>query len=118
MTHTWDPDRYLAYADERGRPFVELVARVGATDPREVVEHRDRVGDVLGDRERALGRGRGQTALGVADLAPAEGLVAEARGQVVRQPRPAVEAEERGAVAHVDDCQLGDHGRSLGPHLS
>ena len=30
MTHTWDPDRYLTYADERGRPFVELVARVGA----------------------------------------------------------------------------------------
>ncbi len=30
MAHTWDPDRYLTYADERGRPFVELVARVGA----------------------------------------------------------------------------------------
>ena len=26
--HTWDPERYLAYADERGRPFVELLARV------------------------------------------------------------------------------------------
>jgi trans-aconitate 2-methyltransferase len=38
MPHTWDPDRYLAYADERGRPFVELVARVGATDPAEVVD--------------------------------------------------------------------------------
>jgi trans-aconitate 2-methyltransferase len=38
MTHTWDPDRYLAYADERGRPFVELVARVGATEPVEVVD--------------------------------------------------------------------------------
>ena len=24
--HTWDPDRYLTYADERGRPFVELLA--------------------------------------------------------------------------------------------
>lgn len=28
--HQWDPDRYLAYADERGRPFVELLARIGA----------------------------------------------------------------------------------------
>lgn len=28
MTHTWDPDRYLAYASERGRPFVELIARI------------------------------------------------------------------------------------------
>jgi trans-aconitate 2-methyltransferase len=36
--HTWDPDRYLSYADERGRPFVELVARVGAADPRTVVD--------------------------------------------------------------------------------
>lgn len=38
MAHTWDPDRYLAYADERGRPFVELLARVGAEDPRLVVD--------------------------------------------------------------------------------
>ena len=30
MTHTWDPDRYLTFADERGRPFVDLLARVGA----------------------------------------------------------------------------------------
>ena len=34
MTHTWDPERYLTYADERGRPFVELVARVGADGAR------------------------------------------------------------------------------------
>ena len=38
MTHTWDPDRYLTYADERGRPFVELLARVHAVDPAEVVD--------------------------------------------------------------------------------
>ena len=25
--HRWDPDRYLTYADERGRPFVDLLAR-------------------------------------------------------------------------------------------
>ncbi|MCW2792736.1 MAG: Trans-aconitate 2-methyltransferase, partial [Nocardioides sp.] len=38
MTHSWDPERYLTYADERGRPFVELLARVGADDPRTVVD--------------------------------------------------------------------------------
>jgi len=38
VPHTWDPDRYLAYADERGRPFVELVARVGAETPGTVVD--------------------------------------------------------------------------------
>ena len=38
MSHTWDPDRYLAYADERGRPFVDLLARVPAENPRVVVD--------------------------------------------------------------------------------
>ena len=38
MTHTWDPDRYLAYADERGRPFVELIARVDDPAPAAVVD--------------------------------------------------------------------------------
>jgi trans-aconitate 2-methyltransferase len=38
MPHTWDPDRYLTYADERGRPFVELVGRVGADRPETVVD--------------------------------------------------------------------------------
>jgi trans-aconitate 2-methyltransferase len=38
VAHTWDPDRYLTYADERGRPFVELVARVGAASPATVVD--------------------------------------------------------------------------------
>ncbi|MEO5709440.1 MAG: trans-aconitate 2-methyltransferase [Nocardioidaceae bacterium] len=34
----WDPDRYLVYADERGRPFVDLLARVGAEAPARVVD--------------------------------------------------------------------------------
>lgn len=37
MPPQWDPDRYLTYADERGRPFVELLARINA-DPRSVVD--------------------------------------------------------------------------------
>ena len=36
--HTWDPDHYLTYADERGRPFVELVRRVAAERPADVVD--------------------------------------------------------------------------------
>jgi trans-aconitate 2-methyltransferase len=36
--HTWDPERYLTYADERGRPFVELLARTDAGEPRTVVD--------------------------------------------------------------------------------
>jgi trans-aconitate 2-methyltransferase len=38
MTHAWDPERYLTYADERARPFVDLLARVGATAPATVVD--------------------------------------------------------------------------------
>lgn len=34
----WDPQRYLSFADERGRPFVELLARVGADTPHTVVD--------------------------------------------------------------------------------
>jgi len=38
MTTSWDPDRYLTYADERGRPFVELIARIDVADPGLVVD--------------------------------------------------------------------------------
>jgi trans-aconitate 2-methyltransferase len=34
----WDPEVYLRFADERGRPFHEMVARIGADDPRLVVD--------------------------------------------------------------------------------
>jgi len=38
VAHIWDPDRYLTYADERGRPFVELLSRIDADDPATVVD--------------------------------------------------------------------------------
>ena len=38
MRHTWDPERYLLFADERGRPFLDLLARVGAERPRRIVD--------------------------------------------------------------------------------
>ena len=34
----WDPEQYARYADERARPFVELTARIGATEPAYVVD--------------------------------------------------------------------------------
>lgn len=34
----WHPESYLAFADERGRPFVDLLTRVGAEQPRRVVD--------------------------------------------------------------------------------
>jgi len=35
---TWDPQHYLAYAGQRGRPFVDLLARVGTEAPATVVD--------------------------------------------------------------------------------
>lgn len=35
---SWDPSRYLRFADERSRPFVELLGRVDATDPGRIVD--------------------------------------------------------------------------------
>lgn len=34
----WDPTQYQKYGDERSRPFIELIARVGVTDPSYVVD--------------------------------------------------------------------------------
>lgn len=34
----WDPDRYLTYADQRGRPFSDLLARIDIDDPAEVID--------------------------------------------------------------------------------
>jgi trans-aconitate 2-methyltransferase len=34
----WNPDVYLAFADHRGRPFFDLVSRVGAKTPRRIVD--------------------------------------------------------------------------------
>ena len=35
---TWDPARYLRYADQRGRPFEDLLARVPSDQPRRVAD--------------------------------------------------------------------------------
>ena len=35
---SWDPDQYRRYADERSRPFFELVGRVGAEQAGRVVD--------------------------------------------------------------------------------
>ena len=34
----WDPGHYLRYSDERSRPFFDLTARIGAEQPRTVVD--------------------------------------------------------------------------------
>jgi trans-aconitate 2-methyltransferase len=38
MTMRWDPAQYGLYADQRSRPFFDLIARIGAASPRTVVD--------------------------------------------------------------------------------
>lgn len=38
MSATWDPQQYLRFADERARPFSDLVARIGIDSPSRVVD--------------------------------------------------------------------------------
>lgn len=38
MAHAWSPEQYLRFGDERGRPFIDLLARVGAASPELVVD--------------------------------------------------------------------------------
>ena len=38
MSTTWDPQQYAKFSDHRSRPFGDLMARVGATAPRLVVD--------------------------------------------------------------------------------
>lgn len=38
MIASWDPTTYLAFTEERARPFVDLTARITATEPRRVVD--------------------------------------------------------------------------------
>ncbi len=79
----WDPAKYLAFADHRSRPFHELVARVGATSPRRVVD---------------LGCGPGNLTASLAERWPS--AVVEALDS---SPEMVAAARERGVDAKVGD---------------
>ena len=77
----WDPGQYLRYAEERSRPFFELIGRVRADQPRLVVD---------------LGCGPGQLTAALADRWPeaevqgidsSAEMIAAAR-QLARRPGP------------------------------
>ncbi|WP_435744425.1 trans-aconitate 2-methyltransferase [Nocardioides sp. SYSU DS0663] len=87
-THTWDPQRYLRYADERGRPFVELLSRVGATAPETVVD---------------LGCGPGNLTALLADRWPGARVVG-----LDSSPEMVAAARERGDGVAYDVADLRD----------
>jgi trans-aconitate 2-methyltransferase len=81
----WDPDVYLTFADHRGRPFSDLVSRVGAPNPRRVVD---------------LGCGAGNLTAELARRWP--GAVIEALDS---SPEMVAAARERGVDASVGDVR-------------
>lgn len=81
----WDPDKYLTFADDRARPFYDLLSRVGADDPRRVVD---------------LGSGAGNLTAQLSRRWPA--AVVEA---VDSSPEMVAAARERGVHASVADLR-------------
>lgn len=81
----WNPDVYLTFADHRGRPFFDLLSRVGAEAPRRVVD---------------LGCGPGNLTLTLAQRWP--DAVVEAWDS---SPEMVDAARERGVDAHVGDVR-------------
>jgi trans-aconitate 2-methyltransferase len=81
----WNPDVYLAFADHRGRPFFDLLSRVGADNPRRVVD---------------LGCGPGNLTVTLAQRWPT--AVVEAWDS---SPEMVDAARERGVDAHVGDVR-------------
>lgn len=82
----WNPEAYLAFADERGRPFFELLSRVDADAPRRVVD---------------LGCGPGNLTAGLVQRWPHATIEA-----LDSSPEMVAVARERGIDAHVGD--VGD----------
>jgi trans-aconitate 2-methyltransferase len=81
----WNPDVYLTYADHRGRPFYDLMSRVGADAPRRVVD---------------LGCGPGNLTVGLAQRWPGAAIEA-----LDSSPEMVEAARARGVDAHVGDVQ-------------
>jgi trans-aconitate 2-methyltransferase len=81
----WDPDVYLSFADQRARPFYDLLSRVGAQQPHRVVD---------------LGCGPGNLTLQLARRWP--DAVIEALDS---SPEMVAAARERGVHAAVGDLR-------------
>src|SRR5919112_3555381 len=79
----WNPGVYLAFADHRGRPFFDLLSRVGAEAPRRVVD---------------LGCGPGNLTATLAQRWPDAMLEA-----LDSSPEMVASARERGVDARVGD---------------
>lgn len=72
----WNPESYLAFADHRGRPFFDLLARIGAETPRRVVD----LGCGPGNLTLALGQRWPDATIEALDSSPEMVAAARDRG--------------------------------------
>lgn len=87
----WDPERYLDYGTLRGRPFYELVDRIGATKPRRVVDLGCGPGNLTGElagRWPAAHVEAFDNSQEMVDAARAAGVAAEVLDAREYEPRP------------------------------
>lgn len=79
----WDPGQYLTFADHRGRPYGELISRIGSTSPRAIAD---------------LGCGPGNLTVGLRDRWPDAHIEA-----IDSSPEMVAAASDRGLDAGVAD---------------
>lgn len=94
MSTSWDPRRYAAFADERSRPFRDLMARVGAERPALVVD---------------LGCGNGPLTLSLAERWPGARIVG-----VDESPQMLEAARDADPVGRVEWVEADVAGLDLG----
>ena len=97
MSTTWDPQQYAKFSDHRSRPFGDLMARVGASDPALVVD---------------LGCGNGPLTLSLAERWPAARIVGVDHSPQMLDSARAMDREGRvewveSDVAQWDPASLG-----------
>jgi len=90
MSTRWDPQQYAKFADHRGRPFHDLLARVGAEDPALVVD---------------LGCGNGPLTLGLAERWPSARIVGVDHSGEMLEAARALDAEGRVEWVEADVAQ-------------
>lgn len=98
MSTTWDPHQYAKFSDHRSRPFADLMARVGAVDPRVVVD---------------LGCGNGPLTLSLAERWPDARIVGVDHSPQMLDAARALDVADRvewveSDVAQWDPATLGD----------
>lgn len=99
----WDPDKYLDYAEQRARPFHDLVAHIEARAPRRVVD----LGCGPGNLTLSLRQRWPMAALEAMDLSPEMVNAAQSRGIDARrgdvrdwEPRPDTDVVVCNSVLH------------------